>query len=232
MNDKISEQQTVVLKNIPVVLNEDEVIKQLNLQINSERIRSIVRELIDITIKHAVPKAIYKRSVASNEGRNICVDGVKLTSWVPTLTFRPQEIVYPYVATCGLEIDLVQIPKTDFMKHYVMNQIKQSLLFLTSEYLQDHLIQTYELEQLTHIGPGEALGPTSQQKQLFDIIGDVEKEIGVRLTTHNLMIPEKSTSGILFETTIRLERCQLCPDAKCEARRATYEPKILLKYRH
>ena len=232
MKNDVSESQAIVLKDIPVVFTEDDVIKQLKLQVNSERIRNTVRELIDITIDQAVPKAIYRRSVASNDGRDIRIDGVKLTCWVPTLTFKPHEIVYPYVATCGLEIDQIQIPKTDVMKHYIMNQIKQLLLFRTSEYLQNHLIQTYDLKQLTHIGPGEALGPISQQKQLFDIIGDVEGEIGVRLSDHHLMIPEKSTAGILFETAIRLERCQICPDAKCEARRAPYEPKILLQHRN
>ena len=231
MKDATAESQAVVLKDIPFNLKKDDVIKQLNLRKDSERIKTIVGELTELVNIHAVPKAIYKRSVASNEGRDIRVDGVELISWVPTLVFRPDELVYPYVATCGLEIDLVQIPKTDFMKHYIMNQIKQILLFFTSEYLQNHLIQAYKLKQVTHIGPGEALGPTSQQKQLFDIIGDVEGEIGVRLSDHNLMIPEKSSSGILFETAVRLERCQLCPDAKCEARRTAYEPKILLSHR-
>ncbi len=229
--DDIAESQAIVLKNIPVNLSADDVIKRLHLRVNSERIRNIVRELTELTNKHAVPKAIYKRSIAYNEDRDIHVDGIKLVCWVPTLIFKPQEIVYPYVATCGSEMDVIPIPKKDFMKHYIMNQIKQHLLFLTIAYLENHLIRTYKLEQLTHIGPGEALGALSQQKQLFDIIGDVEGEIGIRLSDYNLMIPEKSTSGILFETAIRLERCQLCPDAKCETRRAAYEPKILLKHR-
>jgi len=226
-----ADSKTIVLDRIPVHLAFERVLSNLKMRVDSARIRKTVEELTESVNEKAVPKAVYKLSTAANDGKNIRIDGIDLTCYVPTLKFYPDEVVYPYVATCGTELDAVPVPKSEFMKHFIMNQLKQMVLMTASEYLQQHLIETYHLKQLTHVGPGEALGPNSQQIKLFEIIGNVQEKIGVRLSEHHLMIPEKSTSGIFFETSVRLERCMLCPDAKCETRRVPYQPKELLKYR-
>ena len=220
-----------VLDNIPVNLDLNSMLARLKLRNESDRIREIIQELIEIVTSVARPKALYKVSQANTINRKIMVDGVELTSYIPTLSFSEGEMIFPYVATCGLEVDGIKIPTNDFMKHYCLNVIKEMILMSASRYLEDHLIENYGLAQLTRIGPGEALGPLAQQRELFSILGDVEDTIGVRLTGHNMMVPEKSSSGIYFETTVKLESCQLCPDTKCEGRRAPYRPDLLNRYR-
>ncbi|MEE8413683.1 MAG: vitamin B12 dependent-methionine synthase activation domain-containing protein [Dehalococcoidales bacterium] len=224
-------EKTRVLDNIPVDLNVSSVLERLKLRAESNRIRDIILELIEMVTSVARPKALYKISQANSIKRKILVDGVEFTSYIPTLSFSQGEVVFPYVATCGLEVDSIKIPTNDFMKHYCLNLIKEMILRSASRYLLDYLIENYEPAQLTRIGPGEALGPLTQQRELFSILGDVENKIGVRLTDHNMMVPEKSSSGIYFETTVKLESCQLCPDTKCEGRRAPYQPDLLSKYR-
>lgn len=221
-----------VLDHIPIDITVDQVMDRVNLRAGVDKIRVVVQELLAITRERAVPKAVYRTSVARNEGRKLYVDGILLQSYVPLLRFEMPEIVFSYVATCGSEIDETDIPKSEFMRYYLMNLIKEILLFTTGEYLKKHLISTYGLKNLTHIGPGEALGPLRQQKELFDIIGNVEELIGVRLSPHFMMVPEKSTSGMFFETSVEIERCRICPQVKCIARHQPYESEILLKYRN
>ena len=67
------------------------------------------------------------------------------------------------------------------------------------------------------------LWPLAQQKPLFELIGDVEASIGVRLTPSLLMLPNKSVSGILFPTEVHFETCQLCTREDCPRRRAPYQ---------
>ena len=66
---------------------------------------------------------------------------------------------------------------------------------------------------------GRRLG---QQRQLFQLLGDVESSIGVRLTDSFLMIPNKTVSGILFPTEVPFYSCQLCTREACPRRRAEY----------
>jgi hypothetical protein len=120
---------------------------------------------------------------------------------LPTLNLSKRQTVFPYVVTCGLEIEALKIPSQDamsVMKTYCLNVIKTVVLRSANSYLQDHLKQTHGLQEISRIGPGEAMGDISQQPRLFSILGDVEGSIGVRLSLLNLMVPEKSSSGIYF----------------------------------
>ncbi|NLE08851.1 MAG: hypothetical protein GX631_06320 [Dehalococcoidales bacterium] len=220
-----------ILNPVPVTVTEDQVTARLRRPATVESLRPMIRELLALTREKAAPKAVYRTSLAVHRGKKLFVDDVFMTNYVPLLRFDTPEIVFPYVATCGTEIDNLDIPKTDFMRYYVLNMIKESMLFLTGEYLKKYLVDRYPLKDLSHIGPGEAFGPISQQKTLFSLIGDVETMIGVRLSPHHLMVPEKSTSGMFFETSAEIERCRICPQKKCVARRQPYEPEILNRYR-
>ncbi|MFC1900974.1 hypothetical protein ACFLYN_05215 [Chloroflexota bacterium] len=223
---------SIVLDNIPVNISISRVLERLRMPGENERVKKIVLELISAVEPIARPKAIYKTALADTKNRKtIVIDGIELTSYVPSLKFGAEEIVFPYVATCGLEIDTYRVEPGEFMKRYSLNIIKEMILRSTSEYLRNYIIKEYKMMALTHIGPGEALGPIAQQQELFSILGDVEKLIGVRLSAHNMMVPEKSISGIFFETTARLESCQLCPDMKCSARRYSCEPALLKQHR-
>jgi hypothetical protein len=64
--------------------------------------------------------------------------------------------------------------------------------------------------------------PIGQQRQLFQLLGDVEASVGVRLTDSFLMTPNKTVSGILFPTDVPFVSCQLCTRENCPRRRAQY----------
>ena len=136
----------------------------------------------------------------------------------------------PDVATCGLEIEAIRFPD-DMMKDFCLNLLKTVILTRGAvAYFEEYLKLTYHLEEVSRIGPGEAMGSVSQHRKLFSLLGDVECAIGVKLSPHNLMLPENSTSGIYFETAVRIESCQLCPN-DCKARRAAYAPGLLQTFR-
>ncbi len=64
--------------------------------------------------------------------------------------------------------------------------------------------------------------PIEQQRGLFALLGDVEQAIGVRLTESFLMIPNKTTSGILFPTEADFRSCEVCHRENCPARHAPF----------
>ena len=72
--------------------------------------------------------------------------------------------------------------------------------------------------------------PIEQQAPLFEMLGDVEDLIGVKLNDSLLMLPAKSISGIYFPTEVSFFSCQLCPRERCESRKATYDPKLAEEY--
>jgi hypothetical protein len=220
-----------ILDDIPVRLDVSMVLQTIKSSAANKRIETELQELIKIVLPVVHPKVMYKvAQVTLVDGKRLEVNGFEFMHHVPSLSFSYGERVFPYVATCGLEIEAIKYPD-DIMKDYCLNLLKNVILMQTAVmYFEDHLKQTFMLQEVSRIGPGEAMGSTSQQKTLFSLLGDVEGTIGVKLSAHNMMVPEKSSSGIYFETAVRIESCQLCPN-QCHARRAPYNPELFKTFR-
>ena len=224
-----------VLNSIPFRLDTKEVLKRLRLRKENKDMERMVQELLDIVNPIAKPKAVYKVSYVDNKnGDSLYIDGVKFTSRVLRVNLDKVGRVFPYVATCGRELDEIAVPADDYMKYYCLDTIKEMALYSARSYLQDYLTRNYALGQMSRMYPGEGAAedwPIAQQKELFSIFGNVEDLIGVQLTEYFLMLPLKSSSGMYFPTEIRFESCQLCPREVCSGRKAPYDPDLVKKYR-
>ena len=111
------------------------------------------------------------------------------------------ERVFPYVATCGRELDDIPTAADDVFAQFCRDTIKEMALHASITHLVSHLKESYLLENLVSMNPGSGdLGvwPIEQQKELFAFFGDVRESIGVVLTESCLMVPNKSVSGLLY----------------------------------
>jgi hypothetical protein len=227
-----------VLNSIPVKLDLEAVLKRMHVRSKTETIVNNVQELIEIVRPIAKPKAIYEVSYVENKNEDsLDIGGVRFTSRVLRVNLDKVERVFPYIVTCGRELDEIDFPPDEFIKSYYLDQIKETVLISARSYLEDYLKRNYALGQLSRMAPGAGSvedWPIAQQEGLFSIFGGrvkVENLIGVKLTDKFLMIPIKSVSGIFFPTEIRFEACQLCPRDTCMGRRAPYDPDLVKKYR-
>jgi len=221
-----------VLENIPFNVKREQVMGRLKLRQKSEQIETMVDELIEQTQTVVRPKAIYRVSwVDKKTSDGVEIDGVKFTSRVLRANLDKVERVFPYVATCGRELEEIKVPPGDVLRAYCLDVIKMLALGIAIAFFSETVKRRYALGQTSHMNPGSLEDwPLTQQKQLFSLFGDVEKSIGVRLTESLVMYPLKSTSGIYFTSEIRFESCQLCPREKCIGRRAPYSPELAQKY--
>jgi hypothetical protein len=175
--------------------------------------------------------------VENKEEDSLEIGGVKFNSRVLRANLDKVERVFPFIVTCGRELDEIDIPADDFIKGYYLDQIKETVVVLARQYLEELLKRNYAIEQLSRMGPGAGAGgdwPLPQQEKLFSLFGGrdkVEELIGVRLTERFLMVPIKSVSGIFFPTKVKFESCQICPRERCMVRRAPYDPELAEKYR-
>jgi hypothetical protein len=139
------------------------------------------------------------------------------------------ERVFPYVATCGRELDSTPVADGDVFSQFCWDAIKEMALHVALSHLFDHLKEVHELESLSSMNPGSGdmkIWPIEQQKELFAFFGDVEDLIGVVLTDSCLMIPTKSVSGLFFSSEHGFESCQLCHRNECPRRRAPFDPHL------
>ncbi len=221
-----------VLEKVPFEVNPGEIINSLKLRRANDQIKKMVDELVRTAAPIARPIAVYKVSYLDNKGPDaVEIDGVEFTSRVLRINLDQLNRVFPYVATCGRELETIEIPGDDLLKRYCLDAIKMSALRAAISHVSEHIQKKYAVGKLSRMNPGSLEDwPITEQKPLFSLFGNVEKLIGVTLNASHLMEPLKSTSGIYFPAQVTFESCRLCPRGKCPGRRAAYDPELAKKY--
>jgi len=218
-----------VLDSIPVELDAESLMKACRIQPMSDDADAF-QSLIDKALAIARPKAVYREAFIEDRSENIVVvDGVTFTSSVLARNLANVERVFAFVATCGNEMDQVNLPSDDFLAEYWWDQIKAAALGCASRYLSEHLKRRFGVEKTAQMHPGSGdaeVWPIQQQKELFSLFGDVGGLIGVELTDSFLMVPNKSVSGIVFATERDFHSCQLCHRENCPSRTAPFDEKL------
>ncbi len=186
--------------------------------------------LIDRAREVARPKALYTESFV--EGRSadtVRIGGITFTSRMLRRKLETVERVFPYVATCGHEMDGVALPAGDVLAQYWWDAIKAELLSAARAHLLAHLTDRFRLGHTARMSPGSGdvdVWPIEQQRLLFKLLGGVTPFIGVILTESCLMIPNKTVSGFLFPTEEDFQTCQVCHRDPCPNRRAPFDAAV------
>ena len=218
-----------VLANIPFELDIDVLLARNHIEEGTDDATEF-QSLVDTVQRIGKPKVLYKECFIDKKGTDtISIGDTIFRSHVLRKQLDAVERVFAYVATCGREVDGIELPQGDFLKGYWLDTIKQTLLGFSRGYLNEHLSQKYRIGKTASMQPGSGdtiVWPIEQQKELFSIFGDVEGLIGVELTDSFLMIPNKSVSGILFPTETDFRSCQLCHRENCQGRSAPFDKEL------
>ncbi len=217
----------VVLDRLAYTLSEQQVLQALHIREGSSR-EAEVHRLIAEAQAIAVPKAMYRVVFITEKGPDyVLADGHRLTSRILRVNLDGLHRAFAFVCTAGQELEEWARSQGDVLVRFYADAISEAVLHAATMALFRHLSETYGLGQTAVMNPGSlADWPIGQQRPLFDLLGDVEAAIGVRLTPSMLMVPTKSVSGILFPTQEDFTSCQLCPREACPNRRMPYEPEL------
>ena len=220
-----------LIDSVPVKLSVEQALSRLHMDEDSKYAGEI-RELVNQVQAVARPKVIYDvRYIDQKDENSVNIDGTRFTSRVLRVNLDKVERVFPYIATCGTEVEELNIPSGDLMLKFALDIIKQMALGAATKRLREYVDKSYRPGQVSSMSPGSLEDwPISEQKPLFSFFGDVERLIGVKLTDTFLMLPLKSVSGMFFQTEVKFQSCQLCPRERCPGRRAPYDEKLKEKY--
>ncbi len=223
----------IVLDTIPVAIDPDDVFSRLHLD-RAGPYAEEVTTIIDRAAAVARPRAAY--GIAAVECENDAVVRLvpeeasasprRFTSKVLRSNLDGVERAFPYVVTCGVELDAIPVSKNDMFAEFCRDVVKEVVLWAGVVGLYEHLTKTYELRSIASMNPGSgglAVWSVEQQRELFALLGDVESATGVRLTESCLMVPNKSVSGVFFPDETGFENCHVCRQRDCSHRRAPFD---------
>jgi hypothetical protein len=219
-----------ILDNLKIDISLNEVCRRLHMGPDSDV--SEIQPLVGVANALIEPKALYDvRYIEAKLDDAVMVDGRRLKSRVLRKNLDQVERVFPFVITLGPKLGEKQADSSDLLDNFYLDTIGNVALNSARNQLKRHLKSQFALEKLSSMAPGSLPDwPIEEQAPLFQLLGDVDASIGVKLTDSMLMLPAKSISGIYFPTEVSFFSCQLCPRERCESRKANYDPKLARKY--
>ncbi|MDD5522033.1 MAG: vitamin B12 dependent-methionine synthase activation domain-containing protein [Kiritimatiellae bacterium] len=224
-----------ILSDIPFSLDVNSLMKQAHIESGTDDVEEL-RTLIDVAMKVGKPKAVYAVSfVEDRNGDTLKIGGISFTSRTLSRNLASSERVFPLIATCGHEMDEAKPAIGDMLKEFWWDLIKAHLLSAADRHLNDYLHRTFRLGKTAIMRPGSgdaSVWPIEQQQGLFALLGDVEQAIGVKLTNSFLMVPNKTTSGILFPTEVDFRSCEVCHRENCPSRHVAFNKQLWEEIRH
>jgi hypothetical protein len=185
-------------------------------------------ELVEEARPLACPRALYMTSYIQERGEGfVVIEGVRFDSRVLGVNLANTYRVFPYLATCGQELQAWADRQEDMVHNYWAEAVKEQALRSALEAVYEHMLDHYQPGETASMSPGSlADWPITQQQVLFQLFGSYADAIGVCLTDSMLMIPTKSVSGIRFPNQDDFQSCQLCPREGCPGRRAVFDPEL------
>ena len=223
------ERKITLIDEVPVHLDLATLLKRNRLKADSEPAQEFQMFLSEAQ-QIAHPKAVFIETFVTSRGsETVTIDGQTFTSRVLRTHLAKIERVFPFVATCGEELDRMKWPAGDILKQFWLEDIKAFALECIIEKLIAHVKACFSLDKTASMNPGSGDGelwPIEQQRLLFDLFKGKHSQIGVVLTDNYLMIPTKSVSGIIFPTAIAFHTCQLCRREVCSERKVTFDEQL------
>jgi hypothetical protein len=144
----------VVLDSVPFHIDLDSLMRELRITEGSSSARGLRRIASDAQAI-AKPKAVYKVSFIESKGEDFVVaDGITLTSRVLRVNLEQAHRVFPYVATCGTEMDEWSSSIDDMLESYWADKIKEMALRSAMKTLGEHLQDRFRPGRMSRMNPG------------------------------------------------------------------------------
>jgi len=190
------------------------------------------RELFDIAVSTLQPKSIHTvafidhREVVEKEGgRETCIT-------VGDTLFRGKVLqvldevyrLFPYIATCGNEMESYDLSGFDMLAPFWLDTIKMMALNAIRLETTQHIRNTYGLTKMHSVNPGSGnvdIWPVQELRSIFSLLNGGDP-VGVTLTESSLMLPNKSVSGLFYESEVSFSSCLYCERENCPGRKEPF----------
>jgi hypothetical protein len=216
--------EPTILDNVPWRIDLPQLMQQLGIK-EGDSYAEDARCMAAQAEARGKPKALYKACLIESRGEDhLVIEGVVFKSRVLVVNLAKVHRVFPFVATCGVELEQWSSSFTSILEKFWADTIKGMALGTSILALLGHIKEQHHPGDVSMMNPGSIDSwSLSEQRALFSLLGNTEDSIGVELMESCFMKPSMSASGIWFPTEDHFENCMLCPMENCPGRRAPYD---------
>ena len=212
----------------PASLNYEDFLAKSGISAGDET-EAEAREIYDAVARVGRPKSAYRIFDTVSDDGGAFIGGRRFDSRVLGRNLRGVKRVVAFVCTCGTEVDEADLVKGDSLREWWVDVLKTQLLLNARVDLLHETDRLIEGETFAVMSPGSGdrdIWPIEQQRELFGLFEGEEREIGVELLPTCLMTPNKTVSGIRYNSAHGFKTCQVCHRENCPNRRATFDAAV------
>jgi len=191
------------------------------------------RSLFDKTIEKMQPKSLIAAEYIENRSK----EDSEVILQVGSRTFRGKVLseldsvhrLFPYIITCGNEMETYDTSSLDMLAPFWLDTFKTMALSVARLHTVQYIKKTYGIEKVSSVNPGSGnvdIWPVQELGGIFDFL-DQGTPIGVTLTPSSLMIPNKTISGMFYESENTFTSCKYCERENCPGRKEPFSGKRL-----
>lgn len=220
----------IILDDIPFSVTAKQCFELLRIKPGSRHALEFA-DLLEEAKAIARPKAAFLAAAVDERGdTHVIIHGVRFDSSILRINLEESPVVFPFVATCGHELNEFTEGLEGTLHLFWADTIKMLALGSAMSMLDEHLKERVSPAELSCMNPGSLEDwPLQQQSPMFDLLGQAPQKIGVSLTESYVLIPLKSVTGVQFVTQEKFMNCRLCPRENCEGRREPYQADLYEK---
>ena len=205
-------------------ISDEELFRAIRLDPEDAEEEDIARvlEMRDEACRAAIPKYLIGEAKVTAFGEDwVELDGKRFRSPLVRKNLEGVGTVYPFLATCGQEVEAWSKTLSDPFEEFWADSIKLLILGRATAALDVEAKKRFPGGHFARMNPGSLPAwPLSAQRDLFGLIG--EDTLGIRLTDSCLMLPSKSVSGFFFHSEDGFVNCAFCTILSCPNRRAAF----------
>lgn len=222
---------------VPFIFDREEYNRRVKMELY-EGMEEEIEALLDKALSLVKPKAVFRemgvgrRKKSSMEAgfKNIHIGNQVFDDPVILSHLSGVDKIYPYITTCGNELE--ELAKSDDMLVvFWVDALKQMAMDRAFNYCRKCIKERHSIEKLHSLNPGSnSCGEgwdMGDQKKLFSFFPEVEEKLGVHLTGSMLMVPNKTVSGIMFESDKDFVSCLECDKIHCPNRKMIHDGAVI-----
>ena len=217
-----------LLENINTKFDPKRLAENIHLDINAPEFLEF-KELIEKVKPVAAPKALLLKLavIDKDDSKLFCSAGNFNCSLLVQLA-GDCEFIFPFIATCGEEIENFGSDISDPLHLYWLDMLKEHALETAFQKAKAETAKQCHNQIITSLIPiDDELWPLNGLREIFGVFeSSYIERLGVELTEYLYMKPTKSRAGVFFPTDKELELCSLCSLKKCKSCPVTQSKKL------
>jgi hypothetical protein len=226
--EKPAARNAVVLENIRLNPDVSRLMDRFRFTGKGHLTSRRILTLWEVVLREIEPRAVYRAvRISSRRPGGLEIERVRFD--YPLLRYNLDKAgrIFAFCLTVVDRLEALISGSSDAEERHCLTVIEQLVVSDTLKEFQSYLLLKYHLPYIWSLVVGEMQAwPSAGHPQLFQVLGDPEPSIGVRLQPDFSLLPASSCAGFFYFTETEFEGCQVCSKEPCMMRRAQYNAEL------